>query len=321
MKLSPNVQGAPSGASPVTAAAAPHEATLRAFPGGLGAELRDIDLLIPASESLAAQIRAAFLAHYIIVVRDQQLTKPEMARFAAMFGEIEGNVFRKPDGSTMEAVHEISNLDAAGRPAENPYLKSNYHWHTDKAYLPTPALLTMLHAIELPPSGGDTQFADMTSAFATLPDETKRRIADLRVVHSLEYMRRATDDRPPTKEEKEAAPPVTHPLVRTHPETGAKSLYIGMYCSHVVGMPEAEGRALLDELLGHATQDRFVYTHRWQPGDVVLWDNRCLLHRAVPNYAMGRAGASCSDSWSRVAPSPDRVKACDPDVGSRRERQ
>ena len=88
---------------------------------------------------------------------------------------------------------------------------------------------------------------------------------------------------------KEAAPPVTHPLVRTHPETGAKSLYIGMYCSHVVGMPEAEGRALLDELLVHATQDRFVYTHRWQPGDVVLWDNRCLLHRAVPNYAMGKS--------------------------------
>jgi alpha-ketoglutarate-dependent taurine dioxygenase len=108
-------------------------------------------------------------------------------------------------------------------------------------------------------------------------------------VHSLEYMRLATDDRPPTQEEKEAAPPVTHPLVRTHPETGAKSLYIGMYCSHIVGMPEAEGRALLDELLAHATQDRFVYTHQWQPGDVVLWDNRCLLHRAVPNYAMGKS--------------------------------
>ena len=189
----------------------------------------------------------------------------------------------------MEAVHEIANVDAAGVPAENAYVKSNYHWHTDKAYLQVPALLTMLHAVELPPAGGDTQFADMTAAFDALPDATKKRIADLRVVHSLEYMRTATDDRPPTKEEREAAPPISHPLVRTHPETGAKSLFIGMYCSHVVGMSETEGRALLDGLLAHATQDRFVYTHRWQPGDLVLWDNRCLLHRAVANYDMAKS--------------------------------
>ena len=159
-----------------------------------------------------------------------------MGEFAALFGEIEGNVFRNPDGSTLEAIHEISNLDAEGRPAENPYLKSNYHWHTDKAYLPVPALLTMLHAIELPQSGGDTQFADMTRAYDALSDDDKRRIADLRVVHSLEYMRESTGDRPPTDAERAAAPPVTHPLVRTHPQTGEKSLFLGMYCSHVVGM-------------------------------------------------------------------------------------
>jgi taurine dioxygenase len=186
-------------------------------------------------------------------------------------------------------VHEISNLDATGLPADDPYLKSNYHWHTDKAYLPVPALLTMLHAVELPPLGGDTQFADMTRAFERLPEATTRRISGLSVVHSLEYMRLATGDRPPTREEKEAAPQVTHPLVRTHPETGARSLFIGMYCSHVVGMPPAESRALLDGLLAHATQDDLVYTHRWCPGDVVLWDNRCLLHRAVANYDMSKS--------------------------------
>ena len=257
--------------------------------GGLGAEVRGVDLNRPFAGEIAQRIEDAFLVHHLVVVRDQRLTKERMGEFASLFGEIEGNVFRNPDGSMLDAIHEISNLDAEGRPAENPYLKSNYHWHTDKAYLPIPALLTMLHAVELPQSGGDTQFADMTRAYDALADDDKRRVADLRVVHSLEYMRESTGDRPPTDAERAAAPPVTHPLVRTHPQTGEKSLFLGMYCSHVVGMAKAESRALLDSLLAHATQLRFVYTHRWQPGDLVFWDNRCLLHRAVANYDMGKS--------------------------------
>jgi taurine dioxygenase len=212
-----------------------------------------------------------------------------MGAFAAMFGELEGNILRNADGSTLESIHEISNLDARGLPAENSYIKSNYHWHTDKAYLPVPALLTMLHAIELPQSGGDTEFADMTSAYAALSDEDKQRIADLRVVHSFEFMRASTGDRPLTDAERAAAPPVTHPLVRTHPQTGEKSLLLGMYCSHVIGMEPGESRALLDRLLAHATQLRFVHTHRWRPGDLVFWDNRCLLHRAIANYDRGKS--------------------------------
>jgi taurine dioxygenase len=265
------------------------ELTIRPWPGGLGAEVRNVDLRQPGAGRIAQRIRDAFLSHHLIVVRDQQLGRVRMGEFAMLFGDLEGNVFRNPDGTTLDSIHEISNLDADGRPAENPYLKSNYHWHTDKAYLPTPALLTMLHAIELPQSGGDTQFADMTRAYDALSDDDKRRIAGLRVVHSLEYMRTSTGDRPPTGDERAAAPPVTHPLVRTHPQTGRKSLFLGMYCSHVVGMESGESRALLDRLLAHATQPRFVYTHHWQPGDLVFWDNRCLLHRAVANYDMGKS--------------------------------
>ena len=121
-----------------------------------------------------------------------------MGEVAAMFGEVEGNVFRNPDGSTLEAIHQISNLDATGRPAENPYLKSNYFWHSDKAYLPVPALLTMLHAVELPPSGGDTQFADMIQAHASLSDEV--RAADRRAsggsqprIHARQHRRPPAD--------------------------------------------------------------------------------------------------------------------------------
>jgi len=261
--------------------------TIHPLPGGLGAELTDVDLRPPMADETSAAIRQAFLSHRVLVVREQALSADDMASFAAIFGELEGNVFRERDGTAMKAVHQISNLDANGQPVEQPYIKSNYFWHSDKAYLPVPALLTMLHALELPPSGGDTQFADMTAAYAALPVERKRALAPLAAIHSLEYMRESTGDRPPTAEEKAAAPPVTHPLVRTHPDTGAKSLYLGMYCSGIVGMENAAARALLDELMAHTTQERFVYTHRWRPGDVVLWDNRCLLHRAVDNYAMG----------------------------------
>ena len=266
-----------------------HELTIQPLPGGLGAEIRGVDLARSFAGEIAQRIQDAFLAHHFVVVRDQRLTKERMGEFAALYGEIEGNVFRNPDGSTLDAIHEISNLDAQGRPAENPYLKSNYHWHTDKAYLAVPALLTMLHAIELPQSGGDTQFADMTSAYDALSDDDKRRVAGLFVVHSFEYMRESTGDRPLTDAERAAAPPVTHPLVRKHPQTGRKSLFLGMYCSHVMGLDAGESRALLDRLLAHATQPRFMYTHRWQPGDLVFWDNRCLLHRAVANYDMDKS--------------------------------
>lgn len=262
------------------------EGIATALRGGFGAEISSVDLRQPIAESLREQILAAFAVHHLLIFRRQQLNKDRMGEVAAMFGEVEGNVFRNPDGSTLEAIHQISNLDAAGRPAENPYLKSNYFWHSDKAYLPVPALLTMLHAVELPPSGGDTQFADMIRAYVFLSDEVRRQISGLRAVHSLEYMRASTDDRPLTDEEKKAAPPVIHPLVRTHPVTGEESLFIGMYCSHVVGMGSAASRALLDQLLVHATQGQYVYTHRWCPGDLVIWDNRCLLHRAVANYDM-----------------------------------
>ena len=153
--------------------------TIRALPGGLGAELTDVDLRPPMADATSAAIRQAFLSHRVLVVREQTLSADDMASFAAIFGEVEGNVFRERDGTAMKAVHQISNLDANGQPVEQPYIKSNYFWHSDKAYLPIPALLTMLHALELPPSGGDTQFADMTAAYAALPEERKRALAPL----------------------------------------------------------------------------------------------------------------------------------------------
>ncbi len=254
------------------------------LPQGFGAACVDFDLGQLPSDAARAAILAAFLRHRLLVFRSQALSPGRMRDFAANFGEVEGNIFRKADGSTLEDVHLISNLGANGLPDEDSYIKSNYHWHTDKSYLPVPALMTMLLALELPPHGGDTQFADMTRAYAALPEEMRRRIAGLRVIHSFEYMRSSTNDRPLTDAERAATPPVSHPLVRTHPATGEKSLYLGMYCSHVDGMDQKEGRALVQQLQAHSTSAPFIYSHRWRAGDLVLWDNRCLLHRATGGF-------------------------------------
>jgi alpha-ketoglutarate-dependent taurine dioxygenase len=252
--------------------------------GGFGAVCAGFDLARPLAAEARTTILAAFVKHQLLVFRAQALSADAMRDFAAAFGEVEGNIFRKPDGSTLEDVHIISNLGASGLPDEDSYIKSNYNWHTDKSYLPVPALMTMLQAIELPPHGGDTEFADMTRAYAALPAELRSRIDGLEAIHSFEYMRSSTNDRPLTAAERAATPPVPHPLVRTHPETGEKSLYLGMYCSHIAGMDEAEGRALIQRLQAHATSAPFMYVHRWQPGDLVLWDNRCLLHRATMGF-------------------------------------
>lgn len=268
---------------PADASAAGHP-TIRPLPGGFGADCTGFDLRQPLQSSERQRVTDAFLDRHLLVFRDQTLSPDEMREFASIFGVVEGNIFRQPDGSVLGDVHQISNLDASGAPGENSYLKSNYHWHTDKSYLAVPALLTMLQALELPSEGGDTQFADMTAAYDALPEATKREIAGLRAVHSFEYMRTSTGDRPLTPAERAATPPVVHPLVRTHPDTGRKSLYIGMYCATIVGMAEAAGRALIDRLQAHATHPQFLYVHRWRPRDLIFWDNRCLLHRAIANY-------------------------------------
>ena len=260
------------------------------LPGAFGAELVGLDLSRPITPGSSAAVQAAFLEHALLVIRDQKIDRAAMKRFAETFGELEPHAvaLKQFDGQAIAGVHLISNLDANGVPVEKPVINSNYFWHSDKSYLPRPALATFLCAQEIPPSGGDTQFANMAAAYAALPAETKARIEGLKVVHSLEYMRISTGNAPPTAEEKIAAPPVVNPLVRVHPGTGRKGLFIGMYASQIVGMEEAEGRRLIDELTAHATGPRFVYTHQWRPGDLVVWDNRCTMHRAVANFEMGR---------------------------------
>ncbi len=253
-----------------------------------GAEARSIDLSLPLAAENRTAIRSAFLEYSVLVFRDQDVDDGQLASLGELFGPLEEHLIENNDGKIMMPVHRITNFDAEGNPSSRPYINTNYFWHSDKSYLATPSLATMLHPVELPASGGDTQLAHMGLAYAALPEVTKNRIAGRRAVHSLEFMRESLDNPPPTEQQRRSAPPASHPIVRPHVETGEPCLFIGMYASHVEGLPVSEGRTILARLQEQSTQPPFVYTHSWRPGDVVIWDNRCLMHRGVANYEMAQ---------------------------------
>jgi alpha-ketoglutarate-dependent taurine dioxygenase len=242
-----------------------------------GIRIAPLDLSRPLSPDIIETIRAAVLAHQIVVFPRQSLTREQQFAFAANFGEVEAHGGEHGGRKRRDVAHVISNLDADGNPVVRISAAANYHWHTDKPYWPRPPALTLLYAVEVPPEagcGGDTAFANMALAHDALPEATKRRIAGLRVA-----FRPAFDPR---------LPEIDHPLVRTHPETGRKSLYLGNHATRIVGLPKPGSDVLLAELLEHATRPEFVYAHRWRPGDLVIWDNRCLLHRLVLGEALHR---------------------------------
>ena len=249
----------------------------------LGAEIEGVDL---ANDSDWQLIRQAFLEFQLLVLRNQNVDDETFGAFAERFGEPQNSYLTTR--AQNKAVQYISNLDAQGNPVANPGVNGNYFWHTDQQYYPRTSLLTMLSAVELPESGGDTEFANMIAAYDALSDDTKSRLNGLMAVYSYQHMIRTCANRPPTREEIEKAPPTIHPLVRTHPETGKKSLFLGSYCAEVVGMPQSESRRLIADLSEHATQPRFIYRHVWRKGDLILWDNRCLIHRALANFEMGK---------------------------------
>jgi alpha-ketoglutarate-dependent taurine dioxygenase len=250
-----------------------------------GVAIEGIDLSQRMSLAAKERILGAFLDHHVVVFPGQKLTREQQFTFASNFGVVERPTERPSANKRYSVAHVISNLDGGGKPVDkSASAVSNYKWHTDKAYHPVPPMMTTLYAVELPPQGGDTEFANTGMAYSALPAETKRRIAGLRVWFRWGASLGPRDE--PPIDGTAIREPVDHPLVRTHPETGGRALYLGNHSSHIVGLPVAEGRALLDTLLTHATQPQFVYAHRWRVGDLIMWDNRCLLHRAVANFEM-----------------------------------
>ncbi len=269
----------------------------RLSPAG-GVEIGGIDLTEPLSAASRNRILEVLLRHHVVVFPGQHLTREQQFAFSQNFGEVEAK--RAGSGKRSGIAHIISNLDAAGRPVDRSSSPvSNYRWHTDKSYHALPPMLTTLYAVEVPECGGDTEFANTALGSAAVRAATQRDIAGLRVVFRWGARSDAAAALPaapgiaapgiaapgPAAAEREA---VDHPLVRTHPETAARALYLGNHSSHILGLPEADGRALLDRLLAHTTEPRFVYAHRWRQGDLLMWDNRCLLHRAMATYRLDR---------------------------------
>lgn len=240
----------------------------------VGAEISGIDLAVPLDDATFAAIERAFLDHGVLVFRDQAITAGQHVEFTRHFGEPDIHVIEQFNLPGHPNIWVLSNAkDETGAPLGVEDV--GRFWHTDLAHTENPGAASFLYAIEVPPEGGDTLFAGMYAAYDALPTDLRTRIGSLNAVHGLYN--------PPELTDAQAAKfkPHVHPLVRTHPQTGRKAIYAGGNALGVEGLSEDEARALLDRLAEFCAQERFVYRHRWRRGDLVLWDNRCVLHRAT----------------------------------------
>lgn len=245
------------------------------------AEIEGVDLSRPMTAAAFKPIRAAFLDHSVLVFRGQDLTRAALVAFSRHFGELLIHVLNQYLAGDVPEVMRLSNTDESGKRVV--FRNGAEAWHTDLSFTDRPSLATLLYGEAIPPEGGDTLFCDGYAAFEALDARMNRRIDGMKAVHSFSrYQRNRFPERPLTDAQRAKTPDVAHPVVRVHPETGRKALFIGDdVISHVEGMDRMEGKALMDELLRHATEDRFVYRHRWRCGDLVVYDNRCTLHRAT----------------------------------------
>ncbi|WP_428483750.1 TauD/TfdA dioxygenase family protein [Rhodopila sp.] len=260
---------------------------IKALSDHTGAEVRGIDLSCPVAPDTQATLAQAFLTHGVLVVRDQSLTPLQMLAAVRIFGSVfpqHNTRFAIPD---CPEIHYISNQD---RFADGRRYIPGEGWHTDHSNDPHPPKATVLHAVTLPSGGGDTQFANMAVAYAALPISIRERITNLMAIHVYQSSHSARQLMDLSNTSKERVPnAVIHPLVRTHPETGRQSIYINpIRIEGLLGLDHREALPLLDELLAHATRDEFQYRHEWQGGDLVIWDNRCLLHKANGDYDMAQ---------------------------------
>lgn len=260
------------------------ELTVSPVHGRFVAEITGVDLSEPLDDHRFTSIHDTFLEHSILVFRGQTLSNEQHIAFSRRFGELEIHPAKHwllPDSP------EILALSNRGENGTRPIVNGGAYWHSDMTYMAKPPLGSLLYAIKVPPEGGDTLYTDMYKAFETLDEQMKRRIAGLEVIHRYgdRYQKMSSEDkdRPPlTPEQLAEVPDVVHPAVRTHPETGRKALFVNEgFTIGVVGMPKDESAALLEKLFRHSVQPAHIYRHRWQAGDLVMWDNRCTMHRAT----------------------------------------
>ncbi|WP_260866142.1 TauD/TfdA dioxygenase family protein [Burkholderia gladioli] len=255
------------------------------FDGALGAEIVGLDLSRPIGEDDFARIYRAHLDHHVVVFRDQRITPDEHVAFSARFGPLQRHVLAQFALPGHPEVLIVSNILENGQPIGLG--DAGHFWHSDLSYKEKPSLGSLLHAQELPAEGGDTLFANMHLAWDALPEALKREVEGRRAEHTYLARYAELQARSPwrpnlTPEQIAQVKAVDHPIVRTHPETGRRALFVSEhFTTRIVGLPEDESRALLDELFAHSVRDEFVYRHQWREHDLVFWDNRSLMHLAA----------------------------------------
>jgi alpha-ketoglutarate-dependent 2,4-dichlorophenoxyacetate dioxygenase len=279
------------------------------------AEIGDVALERPLAADDLATIREAFTRYAVLVFPDQDLDDERQLAFARHFGPLETTVFKARQGHRLrlhENMADVGNLDAdnrllAANDRQRLYNLGNRLWHTDSSFKRVPAYCSMLHARSIPPVGGHTEFADLRAAYDALPGSMRRRLDGLVAEHSIMTSRARLGFSDFDDGEREAFRPVPQVLVRRLQDSGRMSLYIASHAGAIRGLADGEARALIDELMAHATQRQFVYAHRWRVKDLVMWDNRCTLHRGTDfddqRYARDMRRATVSD----VAPTCEQM--------------
>jgi len=256
------------------------------FPGApLGAEVIGLDLSLPLATADLARLRRAHLDYHVLVFRDQHITPAQQVDFSRHFGALQIHVLRNFQLPEQPEVLVISNIQQDGKPVGLG--DAGHFWHSDLSYKETPSLGSMLHAQELPAEGGDTLFANQHAAWDALPDDLKREVEGLQAEHwylaRYDELRQRNPYRPQlTQAQIDEVRPVSHPVVRTHPETGRRALFVSEhFTTRILGVSEQRSRELLDLLFDYGTRAEHVYRHQWQPHDMVFWDNRSLMHLAA----------------------------------------
>jgi alpha-ketoglutarate-dependent 2,4-dichlorophenoxyacetate dioxygenase len=262
--------------------------SIRPLHPAIAAEVTGIDITRPLNPEQVAAIEAGMDKHAVLVFPNQPLTDEQQMALTVNFGPIEdargGNVTKPQDKRLVTGMNDVSNLGKDGKPLardsrQRLFNIGNMLWHSDSSFRAIPAKYSLLSARVVNRKGGNTEFAHMGAAYEALDEETKREIEDLVCEHSLMYSRGSLGFLDYTEEEKAMFKPVRQRLVRTHPVTGRKSLYLASHAGAIVGMPMPEARMLLKDLTEHATQPQFVYVHKWTLHDLVMWDNRQTMHR------------------------------------------
>jgi taurine dioxygenase len=264
--------------------------SVRRLTGALGAEITGVSLSGTLTNQQFDTIHQAFLDHSVLVFRNQHLEPDELVAFSRRFGSLEQHVLKQFAHPDNPDVFLISNVKEKGKPIGA--IRAGQYWHSDCSYMANPTMASLLHSLDVPSYGGDTMFTSLAEAYDDLSEPMKAFLDDKMAVHDYTnawdvYFSKVADRPPLTAEERARVPPVEHPVIRTHPESGRKAIFVNPgFTRHIVGLAESESRAVLDFLFAHAQQPHYIYRHMWSKGDLVIWDNRSTWHLAIADYDM-----------------------------------